>query len=225
MLNLVLQRERSNKVCTPGEITIGGRHECWTLEDMIREVPGRPVKEWKIDKVTAIPAGRYRLSLYDSPKNKRTVALLHDVESYSYVEIHILNKASETDGCIGVGRSRPDDKTVIWESALAFEALMNKIRAEISKGGQAWLTVLNPGQAAPAQPVIAASPSVPTSTLQPSQLSTLQRVEIRKDQYMPGMEAWHRPEKPQPGFLASIIAALWPSKTRAEKLGASSKTS
>jgi hypothetical protein len=66
------------------------------------------------------------------------------------VRLHNGNTASDTDGCVLVGRKRNGES--IYESILAFEALFGKIEDAIESGEEVWITVKNP----PANP----SPSV-----------------------------------------------------------------
>lgn len=47
-MELLVQREPSTLNSTPGTLSIDGAFECFTLEDVVREVPGRPVSTWKI---------------------------------------------------------------------------------------------------------------------------------------------------------------------------------
>lgn len=69
-----------------------------------------------------IPTGTYRVTLFDSPRFKYKVPLLHDVPGRSFIEIHPLNYESESQGCIGVGLSRRGFS--LAESRSAFNALM-----------------------------------------------------------------------------------------------------
>jgi hypothetical protein len=47
------------------------RSFCDTLEDLVREVPGVPVEQWKIPGETAIPAGEYEILLTRSERAAR----------------------------------------------------------------------------------------------------------------------------------------------------------
>lgn len=67
-MNIVLQRRPSVGGATIGELTVDGVRICFSLEDEIREVEGQPVSEWKVKGATAIPAGRYRITLEHSPR-------------------------------------------------------------------------------------------------------------------------------------------------------------
>jgi hypothetical protein len=54
---------------------------------------------------TLIPEGIYKVTLYDSPKNKRQVPLIH-VPGREYIEIHPANYEYQLEGCIAVGENR-----------------------------------------------------------------------------------------------------------------------
>jgi hypothetical protein len=69
--------------------------------------------EWdKFDCVTLerhdipIPAGTYKVSLYDSPRLGRKVPLLHGVPNRDMIEIHPGNYEHDSLGCILVGENR-----------------------------------------------------------------------------------------------------------------------
>lgn len=79
---------------------------CYTLEDLPQKV--------KIRGETRIPAGVYRLGvrregkmndeyLRKFPKMHKGMIWILDVPEFEFVYIHILNKAIESLGCIGVG--------------------------------------------------------------------------------------------------------------------------
>lgn len=127
-MNLVLQREASSPVATLGRLYLGGEPFCWTLEDVVREIAGTPVAEWKVSGKTAIPAGTYRVILTVSPRFKRELPLLVGVPGFDGVRIHAGNRAEDTEGCIlpgyehgpdFVGRSREAEAALIYRLAAA----------------------------------------------------------------------------------------------------------
>ena len=75
----------------------------YSLEDVVREVPGRPVAEWKVPGKTAIPAGRYRLRWTMSARFKREMLLLEGVPGFAGIRIHAGNTDADTEGCILLG--------------------------------------------------------------------------------------------------------------------------
>lgn len=143
-MELFLPREPSTELSTISRLYINGLFECFVLEDPVREVPGQSVESWKIPGITAIPAGRYRITLFDSPKFGPETILLHDVRGFSFVEMHGGNRATDTDGCLIVGDKIGED----WIGGAALdgilEALKRKIFVEIGRGEEVWITITNP---------------------------------------------------------------------------------
>lgn len=131
-------REPLNGDHTPGVAFVNGLYFAWSCEDPVREVPGMPVHAWKVKGLTAIPAGTYPIVLAMSPKRKIVVPWLLEVPGFSSIQIHPLNRASESEGCIGLGYKRTTEG--IQQSRPACVALTEIIR---SRGGDARITIEN----------------------------------------------------------------------------------
>jgi hypothetical protein len=97
---------------------VDGEFQCFTLED--------PITLVKIPGESAIPAGRYRVSVTWSPRFKRDMPLLHDVPNFEGVRIHPGNRTSDTEGCILVGNIKKDG--CLEESKLAYVDLLAKLK-------------------------------------------------------------------------------------------------
>ena len=144
-MRLVLFRRWREGDATIGTLFVDGRLECFTLEDVVRTVgPAVPDAEEigrvKVAGATAIPAGRYRVSMVDSPHFGR-VPTLHDVPGFSLIRIHAGNTAADTRGCILVGRRRV--AAAIVESRAALEALVAKVEAAVAGGGAVSIEILD----------------------------------------------------------------------------------
>lgn len=135
-------REPSAQGATFGVVFVDGRFFSFSLEDEIRERPGVPVAEWKIAKVTAIPAGVYPLRLAPSPRLRRVVPWVDHVPGFSAIQIHPLNKAEESEGCIGLGYGRDDARAFLRDSRVACDELTRRIQS----AGGAVLQIENPDQ-------------------------------------------------------------------------------
>lgn len=86
-----------------------GSFFCWSLEDR-RKV---------------IPEGKYLASLYASPKfGGKNVILLHDIPNREYIEIHVGNTVSDTEGCILVGNDVLGEMVI--NSRMTLNALLKK---------------------------------------------------------------------------------------------------
>ena len=141
-VTLRLLRSPSKHHITFGTLFVDEVMECLTLEDEIRERPGVPVSAWKIPGQTAIPAGRYLISLTMSARFGRVLPLLHDVPGFSGIRIHTGNVIDETDGCILVGRRASGLK--IAESRIAFRKLMTMLERAADRGDALAIEISNP---------------------------------------------------------------------------------
>lgn len=140
MMEIEVRRESSSDRSTIGRVFVDGVFECFSLEDVVREVPGQPVHQWKVFGATAIPAGRYRILMANTQKFGR-VPWVQDVPGYTGILIHCGNIHEHTSGCLLVGRTRAAD--FIGESRPALQALVAKIEAAIAAGDEVWITYVN----------------------------------------------------------------------------------
>lgn len=120
---LILNRNTFTNKSTIGDLLMDGVFQCFVLEPTCRKQEGVKL---------AIPAGKYELALYDSPKNRRSVPLLKEVPGHSFVEIHIGNAPKDTEDCLLPGRLKEPD--FVGESELAFNKLLPKIEEKLKQG-------------------------------------------------------------------------------------------
>lgn len=126
-----------------GSIYLDGEWECHTLEDVVREVEGEPVESWKVPGKTAIPSGRFRLTLEDSRRFGPDTITINDVPGFTHVRMHGGTDATDTEGCVLVGDTLDWDDEEI-SGALrchVLDRLKDKIRAAISAGEECWISV------------------------------------------------------------------------------------
>jgi lysozyme len=140
-MELKLVRDVCGADCTLGKLFVDGEFDCYTVEDVVRP-DGQ-----KIHGKTAIPAGRYRVSVSRSPRFERELPLLENVPNFEGVRIHPGNTAEDTEGCIIPGRVRTPRG--VAQSRAAFEKLFATLRAEVSGGRDIWISVSTPEAAAP----------------------------------------------------------------------------
>jgi hypothetical protein len=133
-MELLLQRKPSAEKTTLGELYRDSSFECHTLEDVVRP---DGVKVWG---ETAIPAGRYRVTITYSPKFKQEMPLVHDVPGFTGVRIHTGNTIHDTHGCVLVGEVVLSP-TTIGNSRVAYNKLFLKLRAALDSGQEVWLEV------------------------------------------------------------------------------------
>lgn len=132
-MELKVIRHLPSAGCTIGELLINDVHECFTLEDPVRE-PGV-----KIKGNTAIPPGRYKVIVNYSNRFKRDMPLIVSVPMFEGVRIHSGNTAADTEGCVLVGTERGDQN--ILHSRDAFAALFRKIQSAIAAGEEIHIEV------------------------------------------------------------------------------------
>ena len=142
-MELVLRRRRSNHLCTIGDLYCNGDFCVYTLEDVVRENPVLPVSEWKLHGATAIPQGRYRITITNSKRFGRPLPLVNMVEGFEGVRIHPGNGPDDTDGCVLPGMSVSPEETRVLESRFAFNKLYLLIDDALAQGDDVWLDVRN----------------------------------------------------------------------------------
>lgn len=116
-IEIVRRRDWSTDKATIGEWLIDGVHQCFNLEDTIRD--------HKVAGVTAIPAGTYELVWTWSPRFQRDTLRLLNVPHYSGILVHAGNKPEDTEGCQLPGMKRGDG--VVLESKRAVAVLEAQI--------------------------------------------------------------------------------------------------
>lgn len=148
-MNLSLERRWRSDKATIGSLFIDGVHECFVLEDKVREIEGVDVNQWKVQNETAIPSGRYKVIKSYSNRFQRITLQLINVPGYSGVRIHPGNIPANTDGCLLPGTERVDTSAVV-NSKLACDALEAKVMPKLDTE-ECWITITNPPGATPEQ--------------------------------------------------------------------------
>jgi hypothetical protein len=147
-MNLVLNRSQSHAGATLGKLYANDKFLCHTLEDEIREVFDTPISQWKIKGKTAIPAGRYRVTLENSPRFGPETLTIHDVPGFQFVRIHAGNTAADTEGCPLLGMTATDRSLVAGTSRPAVALVKTVVRQAIAQGEDVWIDVNNPSEVA-----------------------------------------------------------------------------
>ena len=135
-MRLVLQRSPSSAHSTIGELSVDGRFECFTLEDVIRPVGV------KVPGQTCIPPGIYAVQLTMSQRFSRVLPLLVNVPMFDGIRIHPGNTDADTEGCILVGWGKGADQ--ITQSRDAFASMFAKLRSAEAMGQTITIEVRNP---------------------------------------------------------------------------------
>jgi hypothetical protein len=137
-MDLYLQRNIHSSDYTIGEIRIGGKFECYTLEDEFRDV--------KVKGETRIQKGTYVIKLRkEGGFHQRYLkrfgkdfhkGMLHvtNVPGFEYILIHIGNTEKDTAGCVLVGATRDIVKGTIGGSEVAYRRLYPKVLKALQAG-------------------------------------------------------------------------------------------
>lgn len=141
-MELKLNRIFLGSSATIGELWVNDTHLCDTLEDRVR-----PEGE-KIYGKTAIPEGTYEVKLTYSPRFKKILPEILNVPNFSGIRIHSLNKAEESEGCIGVGEWNGKDTNWISNSRKAFNKLFAILQEASDRGEKITITINNSWKAA-----------------------------------------------------------------------------
>lgn len=127
---------------TISELFLDGERFSYLLEDKVREIPGMPVEQWKVDGQTAIPSGVFPVTLEHSGRFGPDTITINDVPGFNYIRCHGGNDENDTEGCPLPGLELTDDfKIKPGTSSPAVAALKLKIRAAIVRGEHVWCEV------------------------------------------------------------------------------------
>ena len=125
-MNLKLIRKIFTSESTIGELYVDEVFECYILEDVVRD------DGVKVDGETAIPYGKYPVTVTYSPRFSRYLPLLNNVPNYSGVRIHSGNTAADTEGCLITGTTQGEN--IVLQSRDAFNKLYPKLSYASQEG-------------------------------------------------------------------------------------------
>lgn len=145
-MNLELKRIFKGENYTIGRLFINGEYFCDTLEDPVRQLDS--IKD-KIKEKTAIPAGKYKVSMsIVSPKYSirksynwcggRLPRLL-DVPFFEGILIHSGNTPDHTAGCILVGENKVKGRVI--NSMNTLKNLWVKLNVADEVGEEIWISI------------------------------------------------------------------------------------
>lgn len=127
---------------TIGVISLDGSFICNCIEDCDRglnqSMSLEEIKARKMYGITAIPYGRYKILIQQSPRFSQRagkpvyVPYITNVPGYSGVEIHSANFASQLLGCIAPGMYDPLKVDSVWFSKQSYQKLFDLIKEKIA---------------------------------------------------------------------------------------------
>ena len=145
-MELTLKRIARKQTYTIGRLYINGAYFCDTIEDTDRglrqDMSPAVIRAIKRKGITAIPTGRYRVTLdVQSPKFKNKeiykfcdgyLPRLINVTGFDGVLIHVGNTAKDTEGCLLVGKNTRVGK--VLESRKTFVELYDRLMQGYEEG-------------------------------------------------------------------------------------------
>lgn len=143
-MKLSLIRQASFANTTMGRLYIDGVFACATLEDVVRELEGQPVSQWKVKGDTAIPAGSYNVVLEYSGRFGADTLTLQNVPGFKYIRIHPGNTYEDTEGCILLGLQATDHSLIGGTSRPAVQLIKNEVKAALARGEKVSIEISNP---------------------------------------------------------------------------------
>lgn len=152
-MELILERRWKKDTYTIGRLYVNGAFFCNTLEDkdrgLTQNMSKEEIKAKKVPGETAIPKGRYRISMrIKSPKYSTKkqyekcqgyLPRLKDVPGYTGILIHIGNFAKDSAGCILVGENKV--KGGVVNSITWFWKLYDILKAADERKEEIWITI------------------------------------------------------------------------------------
>lgn len=149
-MELRLKRIARRDTYTIGRLYVDGEYFCDTCEDVDRglrqDMAQSVIRAIKRKGVTAIPTGRYRVTMDVQSPKFRTKAMyqfcngylprLINVPGFDGVLIHVGNTAKDTEGCLLVGRNTKVGK--VLESRVTFVKLYERLK---KAGGSIYITI------------------------------------------------------------------------------------
>ena len=150
-LFLLVDRKYRKSSYTIGKLYIDGEYFCDTLEDRDRGLkqtdPLAVIRRVKIPNETAIPAGKYQVTLkIKSPKYSQRkqydfcdgyVPTVLNVPGFERILIHIGNTNKDTSGCLLVGQNTQVGK--VLNSTTTFKKLYAILEKASNEGRRIWI--------------------------------------------------------------------------------------
>lgn len=135
-MKITVRRETLSPCCA-GTMEVDGDLFGFTLE--------RPWLENK-RQVSAIPAGKYAVTIRFSPRFRRSMLTLANVPGRAGILIHGANRWTELKGCIAVSAHRPTPTTLQGDLSPRLKGL---VEAALRAGETVTIEIINPQETTP----------------------------------------------------------------------------
>ena len=134
-MKLTLVRRWFGSDKTIGKLLVNGIFRYYVLEDLVRPDGN------KVYGQTAIPYGKYNVSVSPSPKLGRTLPLIENVPNFSGIRIHAGVDQAWTEGCVLISRNLVGGKLALDRNAE--DELTALIKSSIDHGNTVSINVTN----------------------------------------------------------------------------------
>lgn len=153
-MEILLTRRYKKQDYTIGELTIGGKFICSTMEDVDRGLddgmPDWKIRNKKIPNVTAIPTGRYEVEMnVVSPRFSKypfymevcqgKLPRLKNVKGFEGILLHCGVDHSNSSGCILLGLNKQKGK--LTDSKETFKKVYTLMKEAHDKGETIYITI------------------------------------------------------------------------------------
>ena len=152
-MELLLKRIALKDTYTIGKLYVNGTYFCDTIEDKVRDLNKNgdlnDVGEGKIPSLTAIPYGKYEITLkVQSPKYslrtgyswcKGYLPRLINVPHFEGILIHAGNTSSDSAGCILVGENKIKGQVI--NSMVILKKLYPILKEASDKNEDIWIKI------------------------------------------------------------------------------------
>lgn len=126
-----------------GKLFINGKFFCFTIEDEDRGLDQTmllsEIEKLKIHSVTAIPTGRYEVTITFSNRFKKPMLQILNVKGFEGIRIHSGNSSADVEGCIAVAYEDSSDGFA-GNSKAAADKLFKDVELAIKKE-KIWITI------------------------------------------------------------------------------------
>lgn len=115
-MELTLKRIAKRDTYTIGKLYVDGEYFCDTLEDKDRGLTSDmslvEIKKIKVKSKTAIPTGRYKVTMNMSTRFKKIMPQILNVPGFDGIRIHSGNTSADTEGCVLLGQNKVVGKVI-----------------------------------------------------------------------------------------------------------------
>lgn len=146
-MEILQKRVKRGKNSTLSILYVNGKKRGFVLEDKDRDLHStmtlEAIKATKVHSETAIPTGRYKVSLRESPTFKRIYPWLLDVPGFQYIYFHKGNWIRNTKGCLLPGASWGWDngEYCVRDSKGVFDPVYKEITEALASKQEVWYTI------------------------------------------------------------------------------------